>query len=141
MVAVLLLIVAAMVWQEAKRRNWPEPTAYVVEDAVTFISDLLGSDTALRRSDIKRIIEWEVFYLQGLAQDRRWRPVETVAGGHGPAIDFIATEIAERHGAVYPRDEIGRVLEGEGQYLLSIGAIGDVVEVTALGAIEEGEPE
>ncbi len=137
--AILLFVVAALLWQEAKRKARSEAPAYVIEDAVSFIVDWLGQKTTLNRADVKRIIEWEVFYLQGLAQEKRWKPVDTVAGGHAPAIDFVSAQIAERHGAVYPRDEIRQVLEGEAHYLVSIGAVGDAVDGGSALQEEEGE--
>jgi hypothetical protein len=124
---ILLLIVAALVWQEAKRRPQAEGPVYVVEDAVRFIVSRLDPDTAvrLRTSDVRRIVEWEVYYLQGLAQPRRHTPVETVAGGWEEAVTFIAGRIEEAHGVAYAVDDIRRVLRLEAAYLQSIGAVGD----------------
>jgi len=82
LIGALLVIVALMVWQEAKRRPSYEPLEYVVNDAVKHISERLPEGSDLKSADIRRIIEWEVFYLQGLAQENRKTPVETVAGGH-----------------------------------------------------------
>jgi hypothetical protein len=76
---------------------------------------------------VKRIIEYEVFYLQGLAQERRSTPVEVVAGGAEPAVEYIAARIAEAHKVSYPLDEIRAVLRLEADYLGSIGAVGEPV--------------
>ena len=129
LLGVLLLIVALMVWQEARRRPSYEPLEYVVEDAVKHVQQGLPDDVDLSRADIRRILEWEVFYLQGLAQDDRSNPVETVAGGHQASIQYIAAEIEERHGVPYPLEYIEEVLRLEADYLAAIGAVGEPVDM------------
>ena len=124
---VLLVILALMVWQEARRRPSYEPLEYVVNDAVKHIAERLPENTPLRSGDIRRILEWEVYYLQGLAQEERRNPVETVAGGHPASVDYIAERIRSKHGASYPHDQIEEVLRLEADYLMAIGAIGDPV--------------
>ncbi len=128
--AIFFFIVAALVYQEAKRRSsGPIEPVYVVEDAVAFIHERLDSELAarLRRSDIRRIIEWEVYYLQGLAQRRRRTPVEVTAGGAPAAVEYIMDQIALRHGVSYPRDDVVAVLALEAEYLAAIGAVGEPV--------------
>ncbi len=129
LIGLLLLIVALMVWQEARRRPSYEPLEYVVEDAVKHVQEGLSQGSRLTRADIRRILEWEVFYLQGLAQDDRKNPVETVAGGHEASVEFIASEIEERHGVSYPLVDIEEVLRLEADYLRAIGAVGEPVEM------------
>lgn len=128
LVGVLLVIVALVVWQEARRRPSYDPLEYVVEDAVKHIQERLPESSQLSRSDIRRILEWEVFYLQGLAQEDRKNPVETVAGGHQASVEYIAAEIEERHGVSYPQKDIESVLRLEADYLKAIGAVGEPVE-------------
>lgn len=127
LVGVLLVIVAMLVWQEAKRRPSYDPLEYVVNDAVKHIVARLPEDSGLRNADVRRILEWEVFYLQGLAQDNRRNPVETVAGGHQQSIEFIADQIHTKHGVSYPQDQIAEVLRLEADYLVAIGAVGEPV--------------
>lgn len=127
LVGVLLVIVALLVWQEAKRRPSYEPLEYVVNDAVKHIADRLPEDSGLRNADIRRIIEWEVFYLQGLAQDDRKNPVETVAGGHDVSVDYIVEQIRSKHGVSYSHSQIEEVLRLEADYLVAIGAVGEPV--------------
>lgn len=129
LLGVLLLIVALMVWQEARRRPSYEPLEYVVEDAVKHVQQGLSDDSHLSRADIRRILEWEVFYLQGLAQEDRRNSVETVAGGHQASVEYIAAEIEERHGVSYPLEDIEEVLRLEADYLAAIGAVGEPVEM------------
>lgn len=127
LVGVLLVIVAMMVWQEARRRPSYEPLEYVINDAIKHIAERLQEGSPLNNADIRRILEWEVFYLQGLAQDDRRNPVETVAGGHTASVEFIADQIHRKHGVSYPHDEIEEVLRLEVDYLVAIGAVGEPV--------------
>jgi hypothetical protein len=125
--AIFLVVVAALLWQEAKRRPGGDGPIYVVDDAVEFIVERLG-DSKLRRSDVKRVLEYEIFYLQGLAQKRRSTPVDVVAGGPEAAVSYIGGQIADRHVVSYPLEDVRTVLELEAAYLQSIGAVGDPVE-------------
>ena len=129
LLGVLLVIVAMMVWQEAKRRPSYEPLEYVIEDAVKHIQAGLPTESSMRRADVRRVLEYEVFYLQGLAQEDRKNPVETVAGGHEASIDYIATEIEAKHGVAYSHEDIREVLRFEADYLSAIGAIGEPVDI------------
>ncbi len=131
LVGVFLFIVALIVWQEAKRRPSYDPLEYVVEDAVKHVEDGLdpGMDARLGRADIRRILEWEVFYLQGLAQDDRHNPVETVAGGHDSSIRYIIEQIATKHGVTYSHRDVEEVLRLEADYLVRIGAVGEPVDL------------
>lgn len=127
LVGALLVIIALMVWQEARRRPSYEPLEYVVNDAIKHIAERLPEDADLRNADIRRILEWEVFYLQGLAQENRKKPVETVAGGHQLSVDYIADQIHEKHGVSYSHEQIEAVLRLEADYLMAIGAVGEPV--------------
>ena len=134
---VLLLVIAIIIWQEAKKRPTYEPLEYVVEDAVRHVEAGLAAEGKdhLKKRDIRLILEWEVFYLQGLAQKKRSNPVETVAGGHEASIGYIIEQIATKHGVTYSPSDVEDVLRYEADYLLKIGAIGDPVE--SLGGDEE----
>ncbi len=127
LVGVLLVIVAMMVWQEARRRPSYEPLEYVVNDAIKHIAERLPEGSDLSNTDIRRILEWEVYYLQGLAQDDRKNPVETVAGGHELSVDYIADQIRTKHDVSYSQEEIAEVLRLEADYLVAIGAVGEPV--------------
>lgn len=140
--AILLGVVGALVWQEARRRPSPSEKAYVIDEAVRFISSRLPADVRgrLRGGGVKRVIEWEVFYLQGLAQKSRRQPVETVAGGSDASIDYIVDRIAVVNGVTYDRGDVGEVLRLEAEYLMSIGAVGEPVDL-AIDQSEEGKDE
>ena len=52
LVGVFLVIVALIVWQEAKRRPSYEPLEYVVEDAVKHVEAGLPESSSLRKGDV-----------------------------------------------------------------------------------------
>jgi hypothetical protein len=122
--AVLLLIAALVVWQHSRRAE-PGEVTYGIADAVTFIEARLPDEVLSRigQAGIRRVIEWEIYYLQGLAQPDRRQAVETVAGDYPPAVNLISSEIASRHGLTYSAADISAVLSVEVEYLQSIGAI------------------
>lgn len=124
--AVLLAFSAVVIWQHSARTG-PDEITFGINDAVEFILPRLGSEVAARlgRAGVQRVVEWEIFYLQGLAQKKRTTPVVTVAGDYEPAVKFIATEILRRHGLTYSPTDVGAVLNEQVAYLESIGAIGD----------------
>lgn len=131
-VAALLAIAAAMVWQEAVKRPGAEPLTYVLEDAVAFVDTALGPTSPLTRDDVRRILEWEVIYLQGVSP-RSGGPLAPVrVGGSDDAVRFIAGQIDRRSGPRYGAGAIRAVLEHEAEYLLSIGALGATVEEAGL---------
>ena len=124
--AVLLIVVALVVWQHAQREG-PREVTFGIENAVSFIAGRLDAEVHKRlgKDGIRRVVEWEVYYLQGLAQEDRRQPVETVAGDYGPAVEFIRGEIARTHDRDYSVGDIGAVLALGVTYLQSIGAIGE----------------
>lgn len=130
LVLVLIVVALLMAWQEAGAPERFEGTVYVISDAVDHVWAEMDESLRgrVRRSDVLRILEYEIFYLQGLAQDDRKNPVETVAGGTEASVSFIASEIAERHGAIYAQEDIRTVLSLEAGYLAEIGAVGGTVE-------------
>ncbi|HSL26443.1 MAG TPA: hypothetical protein VLA54_09195 [Acidimicrobiia bacterium] len=123
--AVLLIIAALVVWQHS-RRDLPNEVTYGIVDAVEYVEAHLPDEVLARLgpAGIRRIIEWEVYYLQGLAQPDRRHSVVTVAGDYPPAVEFITGEIASRHGLTYSAADVSAVLLVEVGYLQSIGAIG-----------------
>jgi len=125
--AVLLAVTALVIWQHASRTQ-PAEITFGVTDAVDFILPRLAPDVAARlgRAGVQRIVEWEIFYMQGLAQERRSQPVVTVAGDYEPAVEYIVSEILRRHAVTYPAADVSAVLDEEVAYLASIGAIGEV---------------
>ena len=128
--AVFAGVLAVMLWQEAKKRTADEPPTYGVEEATDFVLERLDPETRgrLGKAGVRRVLEWEVYYLQGLAQPNRHNPVVTVAGGHQASVEFIVEQISTKHGLTYSPEDVMEVLEREAEYLVSIGAVGDPVE-------------
>ena len=126
LVAVLFLVVALVTWQHARRAG-PREVTFGIVNATSFVETRLEPEVRSRLGldGIRRIVEWEVFYLQGLAQENRRRPVETIAGDHEPAVAFIRDEIARSLDRNYSAGDIASVLSLVAGYLESIGAIGD----------------
>jgi hypothetical protein len=123
---VFVVVMVAVIWQEI--RGEASGPVYVINDAVAFVVQGLGPDVDLGEADVLRILEYEIFYMQGLAQEDRKNPVETVAGGVPASVDYIGRQIAQKHGAIYSQEEIERVLSLEAGYLAEIGALGAVVQ-------------
>lgn len=125
---ILLVILALMVWQQARVNPTYQPLEYVVEHAISHISGRLPPESKLSRADIRRILEYEIHYMQRLAQENRRNPIEAVAGGHDESIRWISSEIQSRHDVTYSFEDIATVLALEADYLMAIGAVGDPVE-------------
>lgn len=120
--AVLAIVAAVMLWQE--RHPAPEPegaVVYGVEDALEFVWSGLseGSKQTLRRSDVRRILEWELLYLQRPAL----RDGAAVVGSEEAAA-FVQDRAWEQ-GHPYEPEEIFEVLDLQAAYLAALGAVGD----------------
>ena len=126
LLALLLGLAAALVWQEAKQRALPEQLTYVLEDAVQFVDQQVGDVRELRSEDIRRILEWEVLYLQGISPRGAGRLEPVRVGNSDDAAHFILDQLGRP--ARYSEDDVRRVLAGEAAYLASIGALGAAVE-------------
>jgi hypothetical protein len=127
LLGVFLIVAALVLWQHAARGN--EELTFGIEDAVRFVVSHLPTDVVVRIKEggVRRVFEWEIFYLQGLAQAARHVPVETVAGVHRPAVEYIKRQIHERNGIEYAEGDIELVLDLGVEYLASIGAVGERV--------------
>ena len=127
LIGILLVVGALVLWQHASRGGGE--ITFGIEDAVGFVMARLPEETKdrVREGGVRRILEWEIYYLQGLAQEHRRVPVETVAGSYRPAVEYIRDQISQRHGLEYPDGDIEGVLDLGVQYLASIGAVGDPV--------------
>ncbi|HJU82412.1 MAG TPA: hypothetical protein VJ796_11810 [Acidimicrobiia bacterium] len=127
LIGILLVVGALVLWQHASRGKLE--ITFGIEDAVEFVMARLPEESKyrVREGGVRRILEWEIYYLQGLAQERRRVPVETVAGAYRPAVEYIRGQISQRHGLEYAEGDIEGVLELGVEYLASIGAVGDPV--------------
>ncbi|MDP8957882.1 MAG: hypothetical protein M3N51_01485 [Actinomycetota bacterium] len=121
--ALLLGIAAALLWQETRRRSFHPAREYLLEEAVGFVHARLPEPTRSRLDDddVRRILEWEVLYLQG-----RGPGGVRVAGG-AEAVRYVRERAARVQGVEYREEDIDEVLRGEAGYLMAIGAVGGPV--------------
>jgi hypothetical protein len=124
MIGVVLLFGVAMFWQESKRMTSRE-AIYGVEDSIEYIWESLGDDRhGLTKGDVRRILEWEMLYLQ---QPDLWKDDGSAIVG-GTAAAAYAQQKALDTGYAYEPDQIFAVLDFQASYLQAIGAIGQPVD-------------
>lgn len=125
-VALILLVVfvtvaAAFAWQE--RARLPERSViYGADDAVAFVTARLSGEAAaaLDERDVRRILEWEIEYLQ-----------RQMLSGEGTVV--VAGLEAAKHaqdrlhdqGHSYDGHLIVEVMELQAEYLVAIGAVAE----------------
>jgi hypothetical protein len=116
--AVLLVVGAALLWQEARSNGEP---VYLLDDASRFAADRLSEDAAARLGieDVERILL--------LGFEHRSIHAEAVLGS-GDAIEFVMERSKAERGDAYDPVDIAEVIAAESEYLAAIGAIGDRVE-------------
>ena len=128
LLALFLGILAIMLWRNARTRYVPLDSVYVIDDAVGFVSEQLSDDVLLARRDVRRILEWEVYFLQMQARKaHRSGGGDIVAGGTDRAVEYIQAQAAAKQNVEYEERQIRAVLAGEAAYLQAIGAVGEVV--------------
>ena len=121
---VVLAFGVAMFWQESKRMQQPA-AIYGVEDSIEWIWEGLGEDKlGLKKSDVRRILEWEMHYLQ---QPDVWKDDRTAVVG-GDAAAAYTQEKSLEEGHAYEPNQIFAVMDLQASYLEAIGAIGEPVE-------------
>ena len=123
LMALVLAFGIAMFWQESKRMR-DRAAIYGVEDSIAWIWEGLGDDTlGLTEDDVRRILEWEMHYLQ---QPDVWKgDGAAVVGGTEAAAYAQERALAEGH--AYSPEQIYAVLDLQATYLRAIGAVGDPV--------------
>ena len=126
LVALLLAITAAMIWQEAGSRRRSEETLYLMDEAIAFVHGGLPPANAVRigRDEVRLILEWSMYHSQVVAARRS--DGSPVIGG--PDAAGFVLEQAGLHGRALELKDVEMVLELEAAYLVSIGAIGGPVE-------------
>jgi hypothetical protein len=124
LVVVLLVFAAGMVIQERGRRVDDGVTVYGVDDAVIYIWERLPEESAgaVSQADVRRILEWEMLYLQQPSK----RDGPAVVGGLDAA-EFVQ-ERSYAGGHAYEPDVIFAVLDLQADYLKAIGAVGGPVD-------------
>lgn len=130
LVALLLVMVALLVWQEGRKRSFDTGPEYVVDDLLAYIRAHLddGVLQQLGSEGVERIVNWELRYLQ------RDGGQGAVAGGTVESVAYIIDRIDQFHGVAYPPEDVRAVLALEAEYLVTVGAVGAAVD-------EEGERE
>jgi len=124
MMALVLAFGIAMFWQESRRMRHPE-TIYGVEDSIEFIWDGLGEDKlGLKKSDVRRILEWEMHYLQ---QPNLWAEDGPPVVGGEPAARYTQEQALEA-GFSYEPVQIFGVMDLQAVYLHAIGAVGEIAD-------------
>lgn len=121
--ALLIGMVALLVWQEGKKRSFETHPAFVVDDVLAYVADRLDPEVhqRLESEGVERIVNWELRYLQ------RDGGEGAVAGGTSQSVAYICDRIAQFHGVFYSPADVGAVLALEAEYLMTVGAIGDPV--------------
>ncbi len=123
--AILVGIGLAYAWQQASGDRAPG-VVYGVEDALEYVYARLDDEARarLQRSDVRRILEWEVAYLQN--PSLRGDAEEPAVVGGLNAARFTQERLVET-GRPYDGSLILEVLELQAEYLAALGAIGDPV--------------
>jgi hypothetical protein len=123
LVSLLLAIVAALVWQEGRKRSFDTVPAYVIDDVIDHIRRRLSPDVLERLGNrgVEQVVDWEVRYML-----RDGGPA-AVAGGTDASVSYIVERIAHFHGVSYAPEDVRAVLALEAEYLMAAGAIGDRV--------------
>jgi hypothetical protein len=118
LIAVMVVFGVGMLLQE--RRPSEVAIVYSVEDALDFIWDRLSDTTrkVISKGDVRRILEWEMHYLQ--RPDHR--EGAAVVGGVDAAA--YAQERAIEQGIGYEPEVIFEVLGLQAEYLAELGAVG-----------------
>lgn len=124
LVLVLAVFAVGMALQERVRPVDDGVVVYGVDDAVVYVwerlpLDLAGSNS---QSDIRRILEWEMLYLQQPSK----RNGPAVVGGVEVA-QFVQDRAYET-GHPYESEVILAVLDLQADYLRAIGAVGGPVD-------------
>lgn len=121
---VVLAFGVAMFWQESRRMQQPA-AIYGVEDSIEWIWEGLGDEKlGLKKSDVRRILEWEMHYLQ---QPDVWKDEGTAVVG-GEAAAAYTQKKALEEGHAYEPTQIFAVMDLQASYLEAIGAVGEPVE-------------
>lgn len=127
LLGIFLLLIAALLWQEARTRGQPAEPVYGIEDATDHVLAAIPDEVRQRlgRDNVRRILEWQVFFLQMLARDDKEVPI--VVGTTDGTIDYIGKAVAKQ-GHPMGEADIATVLEAQGAYLRSIGVVGEEAE-------------
>jgi hypothetical protein len=125
--ALLLVVLAAMLWQEARSAR-SAAAVYFIDDAARFVTERLSPSAAarLQRDDVARILEWGIE--EHVARVGAPGSATAVVLGSGETIEGIMERSERELGAAYDPVDIAEVIAAESDYLEAIGAVGRAVE-------------
>lgn len=140
-VSLLVLLIGvglAFYWQGSIRLPGGA-ISYGVEDSIKYITPRLspGSGDVIGQQSVRRILEWEMKYLQDLLSAD---PDTAIVIGGEAAIAYVIEQTA-RQGFDYDPAMVAEVLQLQAEYMASIGAIAEPVGEDDLRMIEQGEIE
>lgn len=126
-------VAIAFAWQES-RAGGEDVTIYSVEDSIAYVHERLREPhkTNLKKTDVRRILEWEVRWLQ----DPAVHGAQPVVAGGLPSAEFAQASLA-RQGHVYDGPEIIEVLDLRAEYLAAIGAVGDPLTEAEVAELDD----
>lgn len=121
--AVLLVIAAALVWQESRGRGRRE-RQYVLDEAAEFVFDRLSADARSRLGidDVCDLLLWGIEEHQ-----RRADAGDPAVYGSGDVLEALMDRSRSERGEVHDPVDIAEVIAAETEYLEMIGAVGEAV--------------
>ena len=132
-IGVLLLIVlaVAVLWQE-RRGDREDVAIYGVEDSIEWVIGGLSEESkqGLRASDVRRMLEFAVHYLQ--TPSVRSDPDAPAVVASAECAEYVQQR-ALADGHPYDGSLILEVLDLQASYLAAIGAVGDEAESSGPG--------
>ena len=121
--AVLLVIVAALVWQESSGHVRQE-RQYLLDDAAEFVFDRLSTDAGSRLGvdDVRDLLLWGIEEHQ-----RRAEAGDPAVYGSGDVLEALMDRSRSERGEAFDAVDIAEVIAAETEYLAAIGAVGEAV--------------
>jgi hypothetical protein len=119
--AVLLVVVAALVWQEARGAGGGSPE-YLLDEAAEFVLDRLSGQAASRLDgdDVRDLLLWGIEEHKRLLEDGA-----AAVYGSGDVLEALVDRSQRERGEAYDPVDVAEVIAAEGEYLAAIGAVGD----------------
>jgi hypothetical protein len=127
LIAALLLVAAATVWQESRHASEGGTPLYLLDEASRYVHERLSAAAAGRLSpgDVTTILEWGMYHKQVII-GREGSGVPVVGGE--VEIAYVAARAAKEGGSAFHESDVEEVLALEAGYLIEIGAVGEPVE-------------
>jgi hypothetical protein len=121
--AVLLVIVAALVWQESGERGRKQ-RQYLLDEAAEFVFGRLSADAGSRLGidDVRDLLFWGIEEHQ-----RRAEAGDLAVYGSGDVLEALMERSRSERGEAHDPVDIAEVIAAETEYLAVIGAVGDAV--------------